>query len=166
MRCPQALVCSIGIGRLIFDANSWYRLYFDSDSSRTFVHAMRRGWFTSICFVIIQFPLAASTIVLSSALQVAVQQETFPPNLKWFLAGGSSASVTLIAISGSLHKGLDLPNSGMLPRSVRLGLRYLVGEHADVQMPSAPSDQSRCSCSIGVRPVLSAIHDNRPSDCS
>ncbi|KAF8748588.1 Bacterial low temperature requirement A protein (LtrA) [Rhizoctonia solani] len=42
-------------------------LYFDAECSHTFVHAMRRHWFTSITFTNLHFPLCASLILVSAA---------------------------------------------------------------------------------------------------
>lgn len=42
---------------------------------------------------------------------------------QWYFSGGLAASLVCLAISGSLHQGMDVPGSALLPRTVRLATR-------------------------------------------
>lgn len=59
-------------------------LYFDVDSSRTFVHGLRRNWFTSITYTHLHFPLCASLIMMSSTLSTMIHEEVVDQNFLWF----------------------------------------------------------------------------------
>lgn len=115
---------------------------------------MRRNWFTGILYVIIQFPLAASTILLSASLTAAVKNDEFDDGLKLFFAGGTSVSLLLIAVTGTLHKGLDVPNTGILARSLRLGIRYLISVLVFCLPMYGPDSATR---SLGIVAIILSI---------
>lgn len=48
-----------------------------------------------------------------------------PQSLLWYLSGGIAATLACIALIGVLHRGMDQHRSGLIPRSVRLALRFL-----------------------------------------
>jgi low temperature requirement protein LtrA len=101
-------------------------LYFDNDSSRTFVHALKRHWFTSITFTHLHFPLCASLILMSSALVKLIQQEAVEIGYLWFFSGSIATSVLCIGLLGTLHHSLDVWGSSFLPKSARIGVRFVV----------------------------------------
>lgn len=46
--------------------------------------------------------------------------------MKWFFSGGIATALACIGLIGTMHRGMDQYRSGILPRSVRLALRFAV----------------------------------------
>lgn len=101
-------------------------LYFDIDSSRTFVHALKRHWFTSISFTNLHFPLCASLILMSSSLVKIIQQEAIEVDYLWFFSGSIATVMLCMGIIGMLHKSLDVWGSALIPKSARIALRFIL----------------------------------------
>ncbi|KEP47321.1 Low temperature requirement protein LtrA [Rhizoctonia solani 123E] len=83
-------------------------LYFDAECSHTFVHAMRRHWFTSITFTNLHFPLCASLILVSAATSRMTQHtEQVTSAIRWYFGGGLGVALISMALIGATHRGLD-----------------------------------------------------------
>lgn len=112
-------------------------LYFDCDSSRTFIHALRRHWLTSITWIILHWPFSAGLILMSASFpamvrDAAVEEGAFEggesqadvpkaniddrAGLRWYFAGGTGVAVLCTALIGWTHLSLDAPHKSMLPR--------------------------------------------------
>ncbi|KAG8876147.1 hypothetical protein FRB97_004423 [Tulasnella sp. 331] len=101
-------------------------IYFDADSSRVFIHALRRHWFTGITYSHIHWPFCASLILMSAGLARMVAQPYFENvGYRWMFSGSLGFSVFCLAIMGFLHKNLDKPGSSRIPRSIRLCARFV-----------------------------------------
>ncbi|KAG8998575.1 hypothetical protein FRB94_001407 [Tulasnella sp. JGI-2019a] len=99
-------------------------IYFDADSSRVFIHALRRHWFTSISYTHIHWPLCASLILMSAGLARMVANDHFENSgYRWMFSGALGSAVFCLAIIGYLHKNLDKIGSARIPRPVRLAAR-------------------------------------------
>ncbi|PWN32444.1 uncharacterized protein FA14DRAFT_181133 [Meira miltonrushii] len=101
-------------------------LYFDVDSSRTFVHGLRRNWFTSITYTHLHFPLCASLILMSSTLSTMIHEEAVDQNFLWFFSASISIAMLCMAILGTLHKSLDRWGSSIVPKSARIASRFII----------------------------------------
>jgi hypothetical protein len=100
-------------------------LYFDQDSSRTFLHGLRRHWFANTTYTQLHFPLTAGLTLFSGSLTILIPEEDATNGIRWYFAGGIAACLLSIALLGVCHRSLDSHRSGILPRSVRLGLRFV-----------------------------------------
>ncbi|KAG9036713.1 hypothetical protein FRB95_008044 [Tulasnella sp. JGI-2019a] len=99
-------------------------IYFDADSSRVFIHALRRHWFTSISYTHIHWPLCASLILMSAGLARMVASDHFENSgYRWMFSGALASAIFCLAIIGYLHKNLDKIGSAKIPRPVRLAAR-------------------------------------------
>lgn len=101
-------------------------LSYDSDSSRTFIHALRRHWISHQAFRVIHFFLVLAILLYSAAISSAITHRDISKHEHFVLAGGISLTLCCIAVLGLLHESLDTAKSGLLPRSVRIALRFLV----------------------------------------
>ncbi|MCO5588070.1 hypothetical protein L7F22_042025 [Adiantum nelumboides] len=101
-------------------------IYFDVDSSRTFVHGLKRHWFTSITYTNLHFPLSASLVLMSSTLVTMIGEARVDRAYFWFFAGSIGTSMLCMAVLGMLHKSLDRWGSSLIPKSARIGLRFLL----------------------------------------
>ncbi|KAF8672052.1 Bacterial low temperature requirement A protein (LtrA) [Rhizoctonia solani] len=103
-------------------------LYFDAECSHTFVHAMRRHWFTSITFTNLHFPLCASLILVSAATSRMTQHtEEVTSAIRWYFGGGLGVALISMALIGATHRGLDPTGTSRLGRFTQLGFRVAVG---------------------------------------
>ncbi|KAM0752202.1 hypothetical protein T439DRAFT_379300 [Meredithblackwellia eburnea MCA 4105] len=100
--------------------------YSDHDSSRTYLHAIRRHWFTSITWSILHFPLTASLILASAALPKLISSSEPNQRIRWYFGGGLSCAMLTLATLGFLHKGLDRRGSAIVPHYLRLLVRLTV----------------------------------------
>lgn len=101
-------------------------LYFDNDSSRTFVHGLKRHWFTSISFTHLHFPLCASLILMSSALVKLIKEEAVEIGYLWYFSASISTATVCIGLLGMLHKSLDAWGSSAIPKSARISVRLIM----------------------------------------
>lgn len=101
-------------------------LYYDADSSRTFIHALRRHWISHQAFRIVHFFLVLAILLYSAALGSAITQTNIAKDQHYILAGGVSLTLFCIGTLGVLHKSLDKAKSGLLPRTFRIALRFIV----------------------------------------
>lgn len=103
-------------------------LYFDAECSHTFVHAMRRHWFTSITFTNLHFPLCAALILVSAATSRMTQQvDEVTPAICWYFAGGLGTALISMAMIGATHRGLDPTGTSRIGRFTQLMFRVAVG---------------------------------------
>ncbi|CCO36216.1 hypothetical protein RSOLAG1IB_08478 [Rhizoctonia solani AG-1 IB] len=103
-------------------------LYFDAECSHTFVHAMRRHWFTSITFTNLHFPLCASLILVSAATSRMTQHtEEVTSAIRWYFGGGLGVALISMALIGATHRGMDPTGTSRLGRFTQLGFRVAVG---------------------------------------
>lgn len=121
---PQSMYWRASLSIVIPFMLIW--LYFDNDSSRTFVHGLKRHWFTSISFTHLHFPLCASLILMSSALVKLIKEEAVEPGYLWFFSGSISVAVACIGFLGMLHKSLDAWGSSAIPKSARISVRFIL----------------------------------------
>ncbi|KAG8879349.1 hypothetical protein FRB97_001734 [Tulasnella sp. 331] len=99
-------------------------IYFDADSSRVFIHALRRHWFTNISYSHIHWPFCASLILMSAGLARMVASPDFENSgYRWMFSGSLATAIFCLAVIGFLHKNLDKPGASYVPRSVRLAVR-------------------------------------------
>lgn len=73
-------------------------LYFDSDASRTFVHALRRHWIHSATWTHLHFPLCAALVLLSAALHKMVEAKKLDHSLYWIYAGALAAVMVSLPV--------------------------------------------------------------------
>ncbi|KAG8738892.1 hypothetical protein FRC10_006409 [Ceratobasidium sp. 414] len=103
-------------------------LYFDAECSHTFVHAMRRHWFTSITFTNLHFPLCAALIIVSAATSRMTQHvDEVTPAIRWYFSGGLGVALVCMALIGATHRGLDPTGTSRLDRTTQLAFRIAVG---------------------------------------
>ncbi|KAF8594592.1 hypothetical protein BDV93DRAFT_549179 [Ceratobasidium sp. AG-I] len=103
-------------------------LYFDAECSHTFVHAMRRHWFTSITFTNLHFPLCASLIIVSAATSRMTQHvDQVNSAIRWYFAGGLGVALISMALIGATHRGLDPTGTSRIGRYTQLLFRVAVG---------------------------------------
>ncbi|KIM26590.1 hypothetical protein M408DRAFT_16895 [Serendipita vermifera MAFF 305830] len=102
-------------------------VYFDADSCKVFVHAIRRHWFSSIAWTQLHLPLCASMVIVAASVHEMIQSNTIDQGLRWYFAVGMSIAMICLGIMGFLHNSLDRPGTGIIPRWVRLGLRIVLG---------------------------------------
>ncbi|KAG9088493.1 hypothetical protein FS749_002127 [Ceratobasidium sp. UAMH 11750] len=103
-------------------------LYFDAECSHTFVHAMRRHWFTSITFTNLHFPLCAALILVSAATSRMTQHvDEVMPAIRWYFSGGLGVALVCMALIGATHRGLDPTGTSRLGRTTQLAFRVAVG---------------------------------------
>jgi len=121
---PQKMYWRACLGIIIPFMIIW--LYFDNDSSRTFVHGLKRHWFTSISFTHLHFPLCASLILMSSSLVKLIQEEAVDVGYLWFFSASIASAMICIGLLGTLHKSLDVWGSSFIPKSARIGVRFVV----------------------------------------
>lgn len=100
-------------------------LYFDNDSSRVFVHGLKRHWFASITFTHLHFPLCAGLVLMSSAMTQLIKEEAVDVRFLWYFSGSVSLVMICIGLIGLVHKSLDRWGSSMVPRPVRVGVRFV-----------------------------------------
>ncbi|PVF91698.1 hypothetical protein CPB86DRAFT_718994 [Serendipita vermifera] len=101
-------------------------LYFDADSSKVFVHAIRRHWFSSITWTQLHLPLCASLVIAAAAMHKMILYNSVDQALRWYFAIGMSVLLFCLGLMGFLHRSLDKPGSSIIPRWVRLGLRMVL----------------------------------------
>ncbi|PWN32443.1 uncharacterized protein FA14DRAFT_111934, partial [Meira miltonrushii] len=101
-------------------------IYFDVDSSRTYVHGLKRHWFTSITYTNLHFPLCASLVLMSSTLVTMIGEARVDKAYLWFFAGSIGTAMLCMGVLGMLHKSLDRWGSSLIPKSARIGLRFLL----------------------------------------
>jgi len=101
-------------------------LYFDSDASRTFLHALRRNIFTSITYGHLHFPFCAALILIPAALTKMMSRKHSSTGIRWFFCGGIATALGSITLMGWLHMDLDKKGSSLIPRKWRLVVRHLV----------------------------------------
>ena len=121
---PQAMFWRASLSIVIPFLIIW--LYFDNDSSRTFVHGLKRHWFTSISFTHLHFPLCASLILMSSALVKLIKEEAVEIGYLWYFSGSISMATACIGLLGILHKSLDVWGSSAIPKSARICVRFVL----------------------------------------
>ncbi|KAG8806509.1 hypothetical protein FRC17_004953, partial [Serendipita sp. 399] len=102
-------------------------IYFDADSCKVFVHAIRRHWFSSITWTQLHLPLCAGLVIAAAAAHKMILKSKVDQGLRWYFAGGMTAIMVCLGIMGFLHKSLDKPGSGLIPRWIRLSLRIVLG---------------------------------------
>ena len=66
-------------------------------------------------------------VIVASAIHKMILSGTIDQGLRWFFGGGMCVMMICLGIMGFLHRSLDKPGTGLLPRWVRLGLRILLG---------------------------------------
>ncbi|BGP15890.1 hypothetical protein JCM10213_003681 [Rhodosporidiobolus nylandii] len=101
--------------------------YADSDGSRTFLHALRRHWFTSVCWQQLHFPLSAALILVSVAVAGLVRSDTPSSPTRWLFGGGLSIVMVVLTLLATLNKPLDKAHSALLHRNLRLLARLVAG---------------------------------------
>ncbi|WFD00129.1 hypothetical protein MYAM1_002875 [Malassezia yamatoensis] len=112
-------------------------LYYDADSSRTYQHALRRNAWTSLLFNAVHFPLSAALILAGTSMSSLIQAGTSMSTLNegteddngllWYSSGSCGVALLCITFIGVLHRNLDRRGSTLLPRTIRLGARVVVG---------------------------------------
>ncbi|KAG8748183.1 hypothetical protein FRC12_013902 [Ceratobasidium sp. 428] len=103
-------------------------LYFDAECSHTFIHAMRRHWFTSITFTNLHFPLCAALILVSAAMSRMTQHpDEVTPAIRWYFSGGLGVALVCLALIGATHRGLDPTGTSRLGRHTQIAFRVAVG---------------------------------------
>lgn len=93
----------------------------------TYIHALRRHWLSSVCFNQMIYPLSSCIILWASSLHAMVPEAHVEGAAQWYFAGGLAASLACLAVSGLLHRSMDVPGSPLVPRPVRLGMRVVWG---------------------------------------
>ncbi|CAD6920460.1 unnamed protein product [Tilletia controversa] len=100
-------------------------LFFDADAARTFVHALRRNWFTSISFTTLHLPLCASLVLMASAMHKLVAEDEVEQGYLWYFSGSLSVTILCIAGIGILHHSLDKYKSALMPHHMRIFWRLV-----------------------------------------
>jgi len=98
-------------------------LYFDQGVSVTFIHALRRHWFTAVSANYLHFPLCGGLIIWSASLKLLVQNATVETGVKWYLGGGLAVATFTLALLGWMHKNLDVVGSSCIPPDILLSMR-------------------------------------------
>jgi len=107
---------------------SW--LYFDQDVSQTYIHALRRHWFSALSANLLHFPLCCGVILWSASMKFLVQtSDVTGQGVRWYFSGGLSTAVFCLALLGWMHKNLDAPGSSFIPSDVRLLMRVVYVSH-------------------------------------
>ncbi|KAI5479160.1 hypothetical protein MNV49_004020 [Pseudohyphozyma bogoriensis] len=119
-------------------------LYVDNDLSRTFLHALRRNWMTSITWHHLHYPLAASLIFASAATARMVTEVEPSLTYRHFFAGGQAITMITLGFLGLLHKPLDADHSALIPRPFRVVGRFAAG----VIFACLPQAESLSSTSV------------------
>ncbi|KAK4699824.1 hypothetical protein P7C70_g6432, partial [Phenoliferia sp. Uapishka_3] len=102
-------------------------IYADNDASRTFLHAIRRHWLTSITWGHLHFPLTAALILASAALPSLVGESHPGQRIRWYFGGGLGTTLLSLALLGFCHKSLDADGSALISHHYRLIARLVVG---------------------------------------
>ncbi|WFD44371.1 hypothetical protein MPSI1_003039 [Malassezia psittaci] len=102
-------------------------LYYDADSSRTYQHALRRNAWTSLLFNAVHFPLSAALILAGTSMSALIKSTKEQGGLLWYFSGSCGVVLLCITLIGVLHRNLDRRGSTLLPRTIRLGARVVVG---------------------------------------
>ncbi|KAG8783714.1 hypothetical protein FRC15_004674 [Serendipita sp. 397] len=66
-------------------------IYFDADSCKVFVHAIRRHWFSSITWTQLHLPLCAGLVIAAAAVHKMILKQYIDQGLRWYFAGGMAA---------------------------------------------------------------------------
>ncbi|GAA5908287.1 hypothetical protein JCM6882_006792 [Rhodosporidiobolus microsporus] len=98
-------------------------LYADCDAARTFLHALRRHWFTAVMWAHLHFPLAAALILVSVAIASFVKDDEPTQSMRWLFGGGLSVILLCLTLVAILNIPLDQAHSPLLPRPLRLLFR-------------------------------------------
>jgi hypothetical protein len=88
---------------------------------------IRRHWFSSIFWTQLHLPLYASLVIVTSALHKMTTHNAVDQGLRWYFAIGMSVIIICLGIMGFLHRSLDKPGTGLIPRWLRLGCRIILG---------------------------------------
>ncbi|GAA5908283.1 hypothetical protein JCM6882_006791 [Rhodosporidiobolus microsporus] len=109
-------------GLIIAYALHW--VYMDVDSSRTFLHALRRNWFTAVWWQQLHFPLAAALVTVSVAMASLVKDDASVQSMRWVF--GSCLAIVLVTLTliATLNRPLDRAHSALIPRRIRLLFRF------------------------------------------
>ncbi|GAA6022546.1 hypothetical protein JCM10207_006582 [Rhodosporidiobolus poonsookiae] len=102
-------------------------IFADADGSRTFLHALRRNYFTANCWQHLHFVLCAALILVSVAIAKFVAENEPTQDMKWIFGGGLGVTMVTLTLLGLLNKPLDVPTSAVLHRNLRLTIRLLTG---------------------------------------
>ncbi|KAI5478227.1 hypothetical protein MNV49_005292 [Pseudohyphozyma bogoriensis] len=140
-------------GLIIAFCFNW--LYTDADSSRFFVHALRRNAFASISYANVHFPLSASLVIVSAAqtgLVSGLDDYDTAHRLRWMFGGAMAAAMIFLWFLGCLHKDLD--TGSLLSRRWRLGSRLLIAVFF-VTFPLA-SDLTKDTTYLGICALVMA----------
>lgn len=121
---PQSMFWRAALSIVIAFLLMW--IYFDVDSSRTFVHGLKRHWFTSISYTHLHFPLCAALILMSSSLAMLITREAVEQESLWFFSGSLALVMFIMGVLGVLHKSLDRWGSSLIPKSARIGVRFVL----------------------------------------
>lgn len=122
---PQTGIHS-NFGRSVMGLMSAYFLcwlYFDHGISRTYIHALRRHWFTAVSGNFLHFPLCGGLIIWSASLKLVVQNATVPSGVKWYLGGGLAVASLTLALLGWMHKNLDAVGSSYIAPNILISMR-------------------------------------------
>ncbi|CAO1635461.1 unnamed protein product [Parajaminaea phylloscopi] len=110
----------------VLTATCFTWVYFDSDASRVFVHALRRNPFTAITFNVLHYPLTGSLILQSSSLHNMIAKKETSQADRWVYGSALSCALAMTALIGLLHKNLDVAGSAKWPHHARIALRIVV----------------------------------------
>lgn len=106
-------------------------IYFDADSCKVFVHAIRRHWFSSITWTQLHLPLCAGLVIVAAAAHEMIIEEHISQGLRYYFGIGMAIILLSLGAMGFLHRSLDKPfgrqGGGLIPRWIRLSLRLGLG---------------------------------------
>lgn len=101
-------------------------IYYDADGSRVFQHALRRNSFTSITFSHIHYPLTAALVLMATSLSSLISHQRLKGGYLWYFGCSTSCVMLCLGLIGCMHRNLDVHGSTLIPRSVRIGARFVV----------------------------------------
>ena len=77
-----------------------------------------------MCFNFWLFPLTAAIVCTSAVLHNVIPADQADPSTLWFFHGSVASVLFSIAVIGLLHRSTDQPGTGIVPRPVRLLVRF------------------------------------------
>jgi Bacterial low temperature requirement A protein (LtrA) len=103
-------------------------LYFDQDLSQTYIHALRRHWFSALSANLLHFPFCCGLIIWSASMPFLVHltaREEPLQGVRWYFSGGLATALLCLALLGWMHKNLDAPGSSWISSDIRLLFRIV-----------------------------------------
>jgi len=90
-----------------------------SEPNSEYEHALRRSWFSGICFSVFHWPLVASLLLASAGAKHLVDENQVEEGTRWYWSTGLGVAILFLGLIDATHRDLAPRFATKIPRFLR-----------------------------------------------